>query len=90
MVLRGAPDLVTFDTIQSMKEGGTGLGSTPFSDRPIGFTLTRTTSNKVTVSVGEVTKTVRIRPFAVERIRLSCSTAHVVFSNIAVNAPKAE
>jgi hypothetical protein len=90
VVRRGAPDLVTFDTIQSGKGGGTDFGSTVLSDRPIVFTVTRSTSDRITVSVGEVTKTVRIVPFDVKRIYLSCSTGHVVFSNIAVNPPKAE
>jgi hypothetical protein len=56
------------------------------TDVPIPFELTLSESRQLTVSVGGVVETISVAPLTVVRANLSCSGAHVRYSNVVVSA----
>ena len=59
-----------------------GVGGGP----PIAFEVTLNDSHQLTKSVGLGRKTIQAAPFHVVRANLSCSGAHVRYSNVVVSA----
>jgi hypothetical protein len=87
VVQRDTPNVVTFSTLQ---KGGNDavFAKMRLNDKPTPFQLTRNGADAVIVSVGDVTKIVKIKPIEAAKIYLGCSTAHVEFSTVAIDQPK--
>jgi hypothetical protein len=60
------------------------FASTPLTAAPIPFVVTLGDSWRLSVSAGGADASLPVEAFAMTRLNLSCSTAHVRFSNVAV------
>jgi len=61
------------------------FASTRLTAAPIPFVLTFGDSGRLSVSAGGADASLPVEAFAMTRVNLSCSTAHVRFSNVAVS-----
>jgi hypothetical protein len=80
-----APNHITFSAVaQDLRNDFASISAT--DKRPISFALTLTAAGNLTASVGGRSTSMSVPAFEVSRLLLSCSTAHVRFSDVQVVA----
>lgn len=79
-------DLLQADIVSIDDPTGRTVMTHPRKGRPLPFALTISKSGEVNVTIGDKATTLKVNGLEQDRLVLSCSTAHVKFSDIVITS----